>query len=144
MEVSVKLFADDTKLYKRITCQQDTQNVQRSVTSATTLAKDWDMEFNDTKRHHLHIGKHHLGHNYTLETQQREFEITKVESEQDLCVTLDKNLSFREHISTKINLANRNLGIIFRSFSYLDPEMFLSLYKSLVRPHLEDATVSPM
>ena len=104
------------------------------------------MEFNDIKCLYLHIGIRDLGHTYTMETQQGECEITKVDSEKDLGVTIDKNLSFREHISTKINLANRNLGIIFRTFTYLDPEMFLNLYKSLVRPHLEYATViwSPM
>ena len=30
---------------------------------------------------------------------------------------------------------------MFRAFSYLDPEMFKNLYKSLVRPHLEYAAV---
>ena len=29
------------------------------------------------------------------------------------------------------------LGLIKRSFSYLDKEVFIKLYKSLVRPHLE-------
>ena len=59
---------------------------------------------------------------------------------------IDKNLNFREHILTKINIANRNLGIIFRTFTFLDPEMFKNLYKSLVRPRLEYGTViwSPM
>ena len=45
---------------------------------------------------------------------------------------------------SKVNLANRNLGIIniFRTFTYmyLETEMFLSLYKSFVHPHLENAT----
>ena len=45
-----------------------------------------------------------------------------------------------EHISKKSAIANRNLGIIFKSFTYLDKEMFLCLYKSLVRPYVEYAT----
>ena len=36
VEVCVKLFADNTKLYKTMTHQQNTQPVQKSVTSATT------------------------------------------------------------------------------------------------------------
>ena len=57
-----------------------------------------------------------------------------------------KKIKVSQSIRTKINLANRNLGIIFRTFTYLDPEMFLTLYRSLVRPNLEYATViwSPM
>ena len=141
LEVCVKLFADDTKMYKTIKSQLDRQPVQRSVTSATTWAIDWDMEFNNTKCHHLHIGKHDRGLNYTIEHQGSDCIITKVDSEKDLGVTIDKNLNFREHISHKINIANRNVGIISRAFIYLDPEMFKNLYKSLVRPHLEYVTV---
>ena len=33
------------------------------------------------------------------------------------------------------------MGLIRRSFIHLDEEMFLKLYKALVRPHLEYANV---
>ena len=101
-------------MYKTIKSQLDRQPVQRSVTSATTSAIDWDMEFNNTKCHHLHIGKHDSGLNYTIKHQGSTIEhqgsdciITKVDSEKDLGVTIDKYLNFREHISNKINIANR-------------------------------------
>ena len=68
------------------------------------------------------------------------FELETVKSEKDLGVTIDCNLSFRDHINSKVNLANRNLGIIFRTFTFLDEETFLHLYKSLVRPHVEYST----
>ena len=57
-----------------------------------------------------------------------------------------EKLIFRDHISKKAAIAKRNLGLIFRSFTYIDKAMFLNLYKSLVRPHLEYATLvwSPM
>ena len=54
---------------------------------------------------------------------------------------MDKALNFSEHISSKINKANRNLGHIFRTFTYMDKEMFLNLYKSIVRPHAEYAVI---
>lgn len=146
LEVCVKLFADDTKINKRISNQQDIIQVQSSVTNAIAWAKDWDMLFNVTKCHHLHVGKHDFGQAYLMDTPDGEKPINRVNSEKDLGVTIDQDLKFREHISSKINLANRNLGIIFRTFTYLDQEMFLNLFKSLVRPHLEYATViwSPM
>ena len=46
---------------------------------------------------------------------------------------------FDAHIQNCISKANRILGIIKRSFSYLDKELFLLIYKSMVRPHLEYA-----
>ena len=66
--------------------------------------------------------------------------LKKVEFEKDLGVIIDGDLKFREHIISKVNIANRNVGIIFRTFTYLDKEMFLNLYKTMVRPHLEYAT----
>ena len=47
---------------------------------------------------------------------------------------------FREHISKKSSIANRNLGLIFKSFTCLNKQKFMCLYKALVRPHLEYAT----
>jgi len=48
-------------------------------------------------------------------------------------------LSFRDHISHKINKAYSILGIIKNNFIYTDHTRFLLLYKSMVRPHLEYA-----
>lgn len=67
-------------------------------------------------------------------------EIERVSSEKDLGVTIDDKLKYREHITQKASIANRNLGIIFRTFTYKDKDMFLDLFKSMVRPHLEYAT----
>ncbi len=53
----------------------------------------------------------------------------------------DESLNFRDHMSQKINKANKIVGIIRRSFRYLDNKIFLKLYKALVRPHLEFANV---
>ena len=64
--------------------------------------------------------------------------VESVDSE--LGVIIDKSLSFGEHVSSKISIANTNLGLIFRTFTFMDKDMFLNLYKSLVRPYLEDAT----
>ena len=75
-----------------------------------------------------------------MTANNQEIELEKVESEKDLGVIIDQNLTFRAHITSKVNIANKNLGIIFRTFTYIDQEMFLNLYKSIVRPHLEYAT----
>jgi len=51
----------------------------------------------------------------------------------------DSNLSFKDHISYKINKAYSILSIIKRNCIYMDELSFISLYKSMVRPHLEYA-----
>ena len=64
--------------------------------------------------------------------------------EKDLGVIFDEQLLFRKHVVKKVALANRNLGMIFKSFTYTDREMFLNLYKSLVRLEYATPVWSPM
>lgn len=63
-----------------------------------------------------------------------------MDSEKDLGVTFQSDLKFDSHICNCVNKANRILGVIKRTFSFLDAESFIPLYKTLVRPHLEYAT----
>ena len=57
--------------------------------------------------------------------------------EKDLGVVFDPELKFDSHITAAIGKANRMLGIIRRTFSGIKNKIFIKLYKSLVRPHLE-------
>ena len=75
-----------------------------------------------------------------METNQNQITVEKVTVEKDLGAFTDTSLKFNEHISNKVNLANRKVELIFRTFTYMDKEMFLNLYKSVVRPHLEYAS----
>ena len=52
----------------------------------------------------------------------------------DLGVRFDSKLTFKDHISEKIN---KVLVIIKRNFIYMDEHTFILLYKSMVRPHVE-------
>ena len=86
----------------------------------------WKKKFTETK--------------YTMESDSQQVEMEKVKNEKNLGVIIGQNLTFRDHITSTVDIANRNVGIIFRTFTYIDQEMFLNLYKSIIRPHLEYAT----
>ena len=59
--------------------------------------------------------------------------------EKDIGAYIDEHLSFETHIDTKLTKANSIMGIIKRSFTYLDEEKFVLMVKALVRPHVEYA-----
>ena len=59
--------------------------------------------------------------------------------QKDLGVTVDSELTFEEHISAKIRVVNAIVGLIRRSFTFLDGSMLTRLYAALVRSHLEYA-----
>ena len=52
-------------------------------------------------------------------------QIKKVEEQKDLGVIINNKLKFVPHIQAMVNKANRNLGIIKRTFKYLDKSVFL-------------------
>ena len=135
----MKLFADDAKLYMpKINCH-DEEILQQNLDNSD-ISEIWDMDFNQNKCKHMRLGSKTPLQQYTMKSGVEKVSLEQSTSEKDLGVTIDNKLLFREHISKKSAIANRNLGIIFKSFTYLDKEMFLCLYKSLVRPHVEYAT----
>ena len=135
-----KLFADDAKVYQIVTCMADVTHLQSVVNNSIDWSILWKMFFNFNKCKHMHLGNHDMNQTYTMKKDQEEIPIEKVESEKDLGVIVDNTLTFTKHISSKIKTASRNLGLIFRTFTYLDKDIFLNLFKSLVRTHLEYAS----
>ncbi|MEW8548552.1 MAG: reverse transcriptase domain-containing protein [Candidatus Thiodiazotropha sp.] len=120
IQCCIKLFADDSKIYRRVTNNDHVQSLQASLNSAILWAERWNMFFNLKKCHHLHIGKHSINQSYVMQTQEGITTIENVDSEKDLGVTIDKALSFGEHISSKIGTYLSNLylhrqGNLFKS-----------------------------
>ena len=93
------------------------------------------MEYNVEKCKVLHIGNNNPEEKYKMGIENKI--LSTCESEKDLGVTFDIDLSFDVHIQNATKKANRAIGLIRRSFDYLDKDMFIKLYKALVRPHLE-------
>ena len=59
--------------------------------------------------------------------------------EVDPGVCVDSELNFNEQRKLRISKANKMMGVIRRSFQFLDAYTFVKLYKSMVRCHLEYA-----
>jgi len=57
--------------------------------------------------------------------------------EKDLGVLIDPTLTFSSHCEAQVGKANRILGMIRRTYSYLDNNSLVKLYTSLVRPRVK-------
>ena len=135
---NVYLFADDTKIMRKVDNEEDAKALQSDLNILEAWSKRWLLQFNSDKCHVLTIGKfEHIRH--TERYQLYGNELDHVFEEKDLGVYIDSELKFDEHISNKVNKANAMVGLIRRSFSYLDGELFKKLYTCFVRPHLEYA-----
>ena len=130
------MFADDTKLFRAITSKEDAENLQQDLESLEKWSAKWSLEFNAEKCHILTLGKFE-NIRYTHRYKINGNELEHVYTEKDLGVTIDENLSFEDHISTKVRVANAIVGQIRSSFTFLDGPTFKRLYTAFVRPHLE-------
>jgi hypothetical protein len=128
------IFADDTKIYNQAklynTIQDDLNNLQ-------IWNDKWKLYFNVNKCMVMHIGKTNEQRKYFMSIENKIVEISKCTEEKDLGVTFDNLLLFDSHINRVITKACQLLGIINRSFKFLETDGFLMLYKSIIRPHLE-------
>ena len=112
INVCFKMFADDSKMYGRVTTIDQAGLLQDSFNNAVKWAEDWQMFFNYSKCKHLHIGSHELISEYFMYTEVETFKIQNVNSENDLGLNVDRGLKFSEHINNKISKANEILGRI--------------------------------
>lgn len=136
-----QMFADDTKLYRVIHNQHDRDILQQDLSNLKDWAENWKLQFNASKCKILHIGINNPHHEYHMgETGAPPLEITTLEK--DLGVLMDPELKFTEHVEKQVNKANKILGLIRRTFEYLDGEIMKRLFTSLVRPHLEFSNVA--
>jgi len=138
---SVKLFADDTKLYRRIESETDCVRLQEDLDSLANWSEKWLLRFNPIKCKSMHLGRQNLNHEYHMNSGENTVKIQQTNQEKDLGVIFDENMKFNLHISSIVKKANQKLGMIRRSFEYMDKQMFLMIYKTLIRPTLEYATV---
>ena len=71
------------------------------------------------------------------EEESKRVTLRKVIQEKEVGVTFDERLTFEHHILEKVKKANQTMGLIRRSFSYLDIQSFKWLFKAMVHQHLE-------
>ena len=139
----ISMFADDTKVYQVINERDgELHNLQEDINSLQDWAKTMQMIFHPLKCKVMHLGPTNPGSEYTMTTMGGgKHTLEAVCEEKDLGVTIDMKLSFSKHVTNQINKANRILGAIKHTFANIDSDIFKALYKSIVRPHLEYATV---
>jgi hypothetical protein len=67
-------------------------------------------------------------HLYNNEGEEVELEISEGEKDIHVGVLVDRNLSFSKHITQKVNKANSIMGLIKRTYTFLDETSFRFLF----------------
>ena len=136
----IYLFADDTKMFRKVSSNEDAQLFQNDINKLLSWSKTWLLKFHPEKCKIMSIGYNTILYRFTMQKDDNDtVDLQEISNECDLGVTVDSKLKFKAHIQNKVNRANNIMGAIRRAFTFLDNENFKHIFKALVRPHVEYA-----
>ena len=137
----ISLFADDTKIHLPLISDDSSNQLQDDLWTLEAWTTTMQMKFHPKKCKVMHIGRTNKNKDYFMHKDDGTLHmLEETELEKDLGVNTDNKLKFTEHCQIKINTATKVLRYIRHTFQHLDEQIFLLLYKAMVRPHLEYAS----
>ena len=134
----LRLFADDTVLYRAIKSDHDHQILQEDLQNLTKWASDWQMDFNASKCHLLRITNKRKPFQSTYSANSEV--LAKVPQCDYLGVRCSESLRWGAHCSKVAAKANKTLGLIRRTLKPCCREVKERAYMTLVRPTIEYAS----
>lgn len=130
-ESDVRLFVDDSLLYREIRNTNDSIQLQEDLNALESWEKKWLMRFNPSKYNVISIppkNKAVIEHHYTLHGQVLE----QVDNAKYLGVTMSNNLSWNIHIDNITAKGNRRLEFVRRNLKNCSRPVKTAGYTALV------------
>ena len=113
---NVLKFADDTKLFRKVSTDGDKQHLQNDLNRLMKWSQKWQM----------------LDVNYKM----GDTVLGATVKEKDLGVTISADMKVSEQCGIASSKGNQILGLIRGNITY-KKKLIIPLYKAIVRPHLE-------
>ena len=133
---SVRLFADDCLLYRRIRNHDDHLALQNDLHNLESWANDWGMRINATKCYVLSIRK-----KSSFFYQLNNTILKEVPNNPYLGLTISADLKWNTHINSICKKASATLGFIRRNLQHSPKAARRTAYISLVRSTLEYGSI---
>lgn len=133
--VSMKLFADDAKLYTELRINDN--SLQLSLNRLASWCSDWQLTININKCCVLSINKslnsNSAYSNYCINGTV----LNSTKDVLDLGITINCSLDFKSHICNIVSKALQRSSVLFRGFTSRDPILFKKAFITYIRPLLE-------
>ena len=140
---SLRLFADDSLLYKQVTSQVDADSLQADLDSLVNWANKWQMHFNNKKCEHIRIARPTVKNSGDVRSYNFNGEPLKsVDDVMYLGIRIDKRLSFDKHINDVCSKATHTLHMLMRNLKKAKTKTRATAYKTVCRPILQYACTS--
>ena len=134
---SVRLFADDCVLYRKIQSNRDIEKLQEDLDNLLKWESDWKMEFHPSKCQLLRITNKRRPNVSVYNIHGHNLEAG--DSAKYLGVTIHKSLRWNQHIDTITKKANSTRAFVQRNLHYCPRSIKATCYTTLVRPLVEYA-----
>ena len=130
-------FADDTRVSKDINGLVDTFKLQRDLNAIYAWASINNMKFNADKFELIRYGKDEDLKEISKYLSSDGKLIKGKSDVKDLGVIMSDDCTFKQHIEKVVNKSCDTSSWILRTFTLRSRELMLTLWKSLVIPHLD-------
>ena len=131
--VSLPLYSDDTTAYLSDVSPTILEFSFRKLQTLSSWFESNHLTVNSTKTQPLSVGPCAYYYSLFLNNARIEF----LRSIKILGVTLDKDLSYKEHISDQLKKAYAKASALRRIRRFLPHDAMIKLYKAFILPHLE-------
>jgi len=128
--ISVKVYADDVKLYGPAGSEEEGQLLQSALDKFYEWTLNLDLKLSVGKCAVVHFGHGNNQFQYTLNGDV----LSKETVIRDLGVLISSNFKHSEHVTDVINRGSRTANWIRRSFVVKDPKLYLKLFDIYVLP----------
>ena len=126
---SIKMFADDTKIWAKIQKMEDNEALQSDLDKLVEWSQKWLLAFNIEKCKVMHIG-HDLLTKYTMADGDKITQLETTITEKDLGIWITNDLKPTEQCVQAARKAQSVLGMVNRHFKNIDKEDFDVIYKT--------------
>ena len=127
-------FADDTKVFRKVTNNTDKQSLQDDLDKLVKWSEKWQMLLNFGKCKCIHIRHGNIDEEYKM----GDAVLGRTTQENDLGVSFSADMKVSEQCGIAASKGNQILGLIIRrTITYKEKQLIVPLYKAIVRPHLE-------
>ena len=127
-------FADDTKVFRKVTNDTDKQSLQDDLDKLVKWSEKRQMLLNFGKCKCIHIGHGNMDEEYKM----GDAVLGRTTQEKDLGVTFSADMKASKQCGIAASKVNQILGLIRRNIIiYKEKQLIVPLYKAIVRPHME-------
>jgi len=116
---SIKMFADDTKIWVKIHRMEDKESLQHDLDNLIEWSKKWLLAFNTEKCKVMHID-HDFQTNYSMAESDKVTQLEAITQEKDLGIWITDDLKPTEQCVQAAKKAQAVLGMVNRHFKDID------------------------